>query len=119
MLRPDCRILIEHSTPLVAQDLREIVVLAGASEVAMTRADDASATGKLDLLITDAMGMSHDISGLFASAEAAARQTILVVSALRPMTNLPPNVRVLTEPFRTEDVMQALCDAGLMVPDAG
>lgn len=116
-LRENCRILIEHSTPLVSQDLREIVEIAGASEVVLG-VPGLPPADEFDLWIAEADGADADISEILVKADGIATQTILVVSGMRALNDLPPTVHVLTEPFRTEDVVQILCDAGLTGPDA-
>jgi hypothetical protein len=117
-LRPGCRVQIDHPMPLVAEDLREIVVLAGASEVTLGHAERTKPE-RLDLWITEASGASTEVAALLDRAEQVAERTVVLFSGLRAPAQLPPNVHLLAEPFRTEDVLRVLDDAGLIVSHAG
>jgi len=112
-LRRGCRVQIDHPMPLVAEDLREIVVLAGASEVILGGTKRASARQRPDLWITEAGGAGAEVSTLFEKAGWVAERTIVLFSGMSAPADLPPNVYLLSEPFRTEDVLRVLRDAGL------
>jgi hypothetical protein len=110
-----CCIRIQHPTILVAQDLREIMMLLGAGQVEIVRCGSRPETVlRPDATILGASERDLSDPAFLAAAAQGPGITILVsFHAPRP-PDLPPKVFLLSEPFRTEDVREVLRTAGLL-----
>lgn len=106
------RMLVVHDTPLVAEDLREMLMSAGIGHVELASAlpDDTPARPfDACLLSVSAEGIGE--SRFFEKAAGIAAHIVLIVGFLSARPELPPQFSILFEPFREEDVLAALSAA--------
>ncbi|AHM05135.1 hypothetical protein roselon_02837 [Roseibacterium elongatum DSM 19469] len=104
--------LVVHSTPLVAEDLREMLVSAGANrvELAISLPDETPPEPFETCFLSVSRDALSDITLLDRVARMAAH-VVLIVGFLEAKPDLPPGFSVLSEPFRDADVLAALLSA--------
>lgn len=103
------RILVVHGTPLVAEDLREALLSAGAAHVqTVTKLPETPPAERFDtcFLSIGRDGMAEP--GLLERAARIATHVVLIIGFVQPKSALPPRFSVLTEPFRDKDVVAAI-----------
>lgn len=105
--------LVVHDVPLVAEDLREALLGAGAGDVELARSlsDDPPAE-RYDtcFLAVPDRGPDPELSHaeLIARAKRMARRVVFVSGDSRARSGLPPDCFVLLEPFRNDDVLRTM-----------
>jgi hypothetical protein len=106
------RMLVVHGTPLVAEDLREILMSAGAEFVELAQAlPDDPPSDRFDTCFLSVSSEGMFESSLLERAARVAAHVVLIIGFLQSKPTLPPHFSVLSEPFRDGDVLAALVTA--------
>ncbi|MFW5654112.1 MAG: hypothetical protein ACOCYW_00505 [Roseicyclus sp.] len=101
--------LVVHGTPLVAEDLRETLLSAGATEVELALVlPDTPPPVRYDMCFLSVPSDAIFDHGLLDRAGRVASHVVLVTGFLHAASDLPPHVSILSEPFRQEDVLAAM-----------
>lgn len=103
------RMLVVHETPLVAEDLREMLMSAGAIEVELApMLPEAPPSRPFDTCFLSVSSKALSEPGLFEGMTRVAAHVVLIMGFLHAKPDLPPHFSILSEPFRDEDVLAAL-----------
>ena len=104
--------LVVHGTPLVAEDLRDMLMSSGARAVELAPAlPETPPAEPFDTCVLAVSSRDWPDAGLPARAARMAAHVVLIMGFPRPDLRLPPHVAVLAEPFRDADVLAALTAA--------
>lgn len=100
--------LVVHTTPLVADDLSEMLLSVGAAEVERARVlPEKPPTDRFDTCFLSVSQQDLDAE-LFERAARVASHVVLIVSFMQTRPKLPPHFSILSEPFRDRDVRVAM-----------
>jgi hypothetical protein len=103
--------LVIHKTPLVADDLREMLMSVGAAEVELARAlPEMPPKTPFDTCFLSVSAQNLDM-GLLEQAARIASHVVLIIGFMQARPDLPPHFSVLSEPFRDRDVRAAILAA--------
>jgi hypothetical protein len=101
--------LVVHDTPLVAEDLRETLLGAGAGDVELALSLPAEESPeRFDACFLSVSSEGLRDATLLDRAARLAAHVVLIVGFLQQRPELPPCFSVLSEPFRHEDVLAVL-----------
>lgn len=101
--------LVVHDVPLVAGDLREMLMSVGATDVELAKSlPEEVPPERFDTCFLSVPSRSALDAQFLARAASLAAHVVLIMGFLQKPPELPPQFSILSEPFRDEDIRVAL-----------
>lgn len=117
---PNCRVRVDHSSYLVALDLREALLECGAQSVVVGKPTlDLRPDAGVDLWVYQSCRTSADTAALIAARKPEAKVQMIVTSGPGEVPPGLSDVIELPQPFGLETIYRLLRKTGLIAPAAG
>lgn len=110
--------LVYHSNPLVSEDLRETLEATGACVVEVLSSLAGAVRRCYDLAFVEVAPDQLEAKPEWSWLMETSKGIVALTSGLNDTGPVPGKIVLMPQPFRSDDVLDILTRAGIIIPDA-